>query len=225
MIDQVDEALRKWAATVLDSDVVTFEPPNNSLDELSIHLYLIELVDCPPSRGGIGSPPLQFSLRYLVTTSLGQPARAHGLLGQVAFAAMETPNYEVEFHALDPSFWLAMGTVPRPSFFLNVPVRKERTEPTTRVVLHPPVVNVSSITTLRGVVMGPGDVPWVGALVEMPAVGRSVYADLKGHFKFDAIPAEPRAKALRISGKGQVFEVEVEQPAQPNDEVEVRLDP
>lgn len=225
MIEQADQGLMQWAATVLDRGIATFEPPDNTAGDLKVHLYLLDLLDCPPARGGAHPTPRQLSLRYLVTTSLGEQARTHEVLGQMAFAAMETPEFEVEFESLDPSWWTAMGALPRPAFFLTVRVRKERTDPTTQLVLHPPVINVSSVASLRGVVMGLDGFPWPGALVELPAVGRRVRSGMNGDFRFDAIPLEPQTKQLRITAKGRVFEVDIEQPKEPDTAVEVRLNP
>jgi hypothetical protein len=228
VIEQVDELLANWAQTVLGEGTVSFGVPDNHHGQAAIQIYLLDLVDCPPPRGGIGTPPLQFALRYLVTTSIGESGNfkeAHRLLSQLVFAAMETSEFEIELNGLPASTWYALGIVPRPCFLLRVPVRKERPAPATQLVRYPPLVEVTSLTSLQGVVLGPNQVPWVGARVELLSLQISTRTNTKGQFRFPSVPREPQAKQLRIDAKGREFNVVVQQPLLDNESVEVRLDP
>ncbi|HZH77837.1 MAG TPA: hypothetical protein VEY88_17555, partial [Archangium sp.] len=43
------------------------------------------------------------------------PERAHHVLGQLVFAAMEEPEFEVDLAPLPVALWSALGVPPRPA--------------------------------------------------------------------------------------------------------------
>jgi len=222
MIDQIDKRLRDWIQKTLDVPEPTLLPPSDDQKGRGVSLYLLELMDKPPTRG-TKRPPLQLSLRYLVTTWAKDPEKAHQLLGDLVFAAMEKPEFEVDLDPIPATAWAAFGVIPRPSFILRVPLQKKLPEPPIKYVLEPLVIKPVAITTLRGIVLGPDDVPLVRAVVEVPALQLTTRTDAKGQFEFSSVPSEPRTKAMYVRAKGQEFDVTVEHPVD-GEQIVIRFD-
>ncbi len=223
MIDQTDKRLKDWAATVADGVPISLAPPDDAQTGQGVSLYLLELAPQPPS-GIARRLPLQLSLRYLVTTWADTPEEAHRLLGNLAFAAMESTEFEAELEPIPLAAWAAFHAVPRPAFVLRVPLRVERPEPSTKLVRKPMVVKTALITSLIGVVVTPDDVPLAGATVEFPALQLTVHTDAKGHFRFPAIPAEPPTRQLRVKAKGRELDVTVDQPGSEQEPLVIHFD-
>jgi hypothetical protein len=154
---------------------------------------------------------LQLSLRYLVTTWAKQSEEAHRLLGELAFAAMEHPEFEVKLNPIPAETWKALGIIPRPSFILQIPLRKEQPAPPTRYVREPLVVQATPVTSLTGIVLGPDDVPIARASVEIPTLQLSTRTDVHGRFTFANVPADPFPTNLRVRAKGREIQVTTEQ--------------
>ncbi len=143
MIEQVDDQLRDWVANVVGHVPVSLELPGNwQTDGQGISLYLLELVEYPSLRGA-QVPPLQLSLRYLLTTWARELETAHHWLGQLVFAAMAQPGFDVELGPVPAATWSAFGLAPRPSFFLRVPLRQERPSPAMPTVRVPLVQQIA----------------------------------------------------------------------------------
>jgi hypothetical protein len=164
-------------------------------------------------------------LRYLVTTWAQEPEEAHRLLDELVFAAMDAPAFEVELSPLAVETWVALDIVPQPCFVLCVPLRRERTEPETKLVLVPLEVRQAAIVDLWGTVLGPGDVPLMGAFVELPALHIRTRTDAKGRFRFAAVPRESDAWHLLVKAKGRQFEVVVEQNGAEGKPLTIRVGP
>lgn len=213
-----------WAQRVLETVQITLAPPNNSQSGQGVSLYLMSIASAFPSHAG-GRPPLQVELRYLVTTWADQPEEAHRMLGQLAFAAMESSEFELEFVPLTPYDWLAFATTPRPAFVLRIPARLVRPEPDTPLVDAPLVLQSTPTVTLHGRVLGPHDIPLPDVRVELPALQLTNRTDAQGWFRFSTVPAEPRTRQLRISAKGRQIDVAVEQPASSSDPVVIHFNP
>jgi hypothetical protein len=223
-IEEVDAYLREWAGTLLGTATVSLDPPQAMQAGRGVSFYLCELADKPPPSNTKRSP-LQLSLRYLVTTWAQAQEDMHHLLDELVFAAMENPAFEVELSPVAAETWVALGVVPQPSFVLCVPLRRERPEPETQLVRVPLEVQQASITDLRGTVLGPGDVPLMGALVELPALQIRTRTDAKGRFCFATVPREPGAWHLRVKAKGRQFQVVVEQNGADDNPLLVRVGP
>ena len=222
MIDEVDRRLREWAATVVGEVPVSLAPPSREREgEAGVGLYLFDLAESPSPRTS-GPQPLQFLLRYLVTASSPEPEEAHRLLGELLFAALETPEMEVEVGAVPVALWQAFGAAPRPAFTLRMPMLKERRKRPVRRVLEPLVVEASRLARLAGVVLGPGDLPLAGARVELPALNVSTRTDFQGRFQFAAVP-EGATGVLRVQARGRELAVAPERPADPESPLIVRF--
>lgn len=210
MINQTDDRLREWAETVLDDTPLTFAPPGPNLSGQGISLYLMAVEAAPPPRT-ITRAPLQFTAIYLVTVwGYDDPAEAHRLFSELLFAALDTTEFEVDFKPLSDSAWAAFGVPPQPSFFLRALVRRDRPEPETKLVRQPLIANMSPMISLHGTLLGPGNIPIVGASIEIPSLDIYTRTDRRGQFHFSGLPAEPRAKPLTIRAKRRVMQVTVE---------------
>jgi len=206
MIDQVDRRLRDWVKSVAEGVEVRLEAPSAAETGQGIALYLMEVASLPPPSTH-QLPPWQIGLRYLVTTWSQEAEEAHRLLGELVFAALRNPEFQVELAPVPVEVWRAFGIAPRPSFVLQVPLQQERAQPKVKLVRATPVVQTLPMAGLRGVVRGPGDIPLAGAEVQIPALHLTTHTDSQGRFYFAAVPGEGRPTALRVKAKGREVNV------------------
>jgi hypothetical protein len=200
-IDDADARLGDWVASLLDDVDVSFDPPAAAPAGRGVSLYLYEVRPSPPPRSR--TPPLQATLRYLVTTWAPTQSEAHRMLGQLMFGALEGTELEVEPETIDISVWAMFATPPKPSFVLRVSLRRERDEAPVRMVRQALVVQTAALMPLRGTVVGPGDVPIAGARVEIPLANLAVATDRLGRFAFTAVAAGPHPTTIRVLAKGR----------------------
>ncbi|MCL5994431.1 MAG: carboxypeptidase regulatory-like domain-containing protein [Chloroflexi bacterium] len=207
MIDQLDLRLKDWVSTITGGILPSLAPPSDAPAQIEagVSLYLFELstAPVPPTPNGTRRLPLMIMLNYLVTTWAKEPEEAHRLLGQLAFAAMEIPDFEVKLDPIPLTAWTAFAVRPRPAFILRVPLRLERPEPPVRLVRKPIKVEVTPLESVSGIVLTPDNVPVVSAYVTLPALNLSERTDGNGRFHFPAVPVEPRVRRLNIRAKGQ----------------------
>jgi hypothetical protein len=222
MIDEVDQRLKAWVGHVIGDTPVSLAVPARGSLERGVSLYLLELGALPPARTGRRTP-LQFSVCYLITVSAETPERAHHLLGELVFAALEVPDFEVELAPVPLELWAAMGAPPQPAFRLRLPVRRERAEPSIPRVRAPLVIQTSPSEALLGCVVGPGDVPIPGAVVELPTLQLSTRTDARGWFRFPFVPALKTLGGLEVRAKGEVLRVGAEALAPTEGPLVIRL--
>jgi len=98
---------------------------------------------------------------------------------------------------------------PRPAFRLRVPLARERSQDVAGVKV--PLLTQAMPAALQGRVVGPGDIPIPGALVELPAMGLSARTDIKGCFRFASVPAGTPLGRLEVRAKGAVLAVRAEE--------------
>ncbi len=212
MIEQIDARLAEWAGNVAGKVEVSFAPPADDAAGAGVSVYLLDLAPVPPPRDP-ARPLSQLLLRYLVSTWGDEPASAHRLLADLAFAALETPGLEVELEPPPLELWRALGARPRPSFLLKLPARRERPLKLAPLVRLPLEISVEPISSLSGQVLGPGGVPIAGARVELAAGGKATRTDLDGRFHFAAVPAGP--SPLTVHAKGRTLAVAAGNQRQP----------
>lgn len=212
MIDEVDGRLEAWVATVLGETPVSFAAPRDAHPPVGISLYLLELGAAPPGRGD-AQRMRELWLRYLVTAWADDPREAHRLLGTLVFAAMEDETLEVELAPLPAMAWAAFGAAPRPAFLLRAPLRRERPQPRAKTVRKPLQIELVATSPLRGVVLGPDDVPVAGARIDLPRHHLACYSGPDGRFRFPRVPSEPQAKDVRVSVKGRRLDLAAQQAA------------
>ncbi len=223
MIEDADRRLKDWAKTVLEDAEISLGPPR-ALDSASVvSLYLTDILPAPRTSTS-RRLPLQTSLRYLVTAWADKPETEHRQLGDLVFAAMEHPEFEVELAAQPAEFWLAFGIAPRPAFMLRLPVQVERPEPQIGRIRHPVEVRFSPAVSLAGRLVGPADVPLSGAQVELASLQLTTRTDATGRFRFAAVPAQPDTKELRIRLKGNERRVKVTHGADSAQPLVIRFD-
>ena len=202
MIDQIDRQLKDWVGTILQQVDVHLEVPKTDQQPRGIGIYLMDVAALPPPSSA-RIAPLQVALRYLVTSWSQDSEEAHRLLGELLFAAMENPGFQVESESIPVECWKVFGVPPRPSFVLRVPLRRERTEPKAKPVLSAPVVRTVAVLGLYGLVYGPNEIPLSGAQVEIPALRLTTQTNHQGGFCFSAVPGEGLMKTLRVMVKGR----------------------
>ena len=202
MIDEIDRELKAWVGSVFDGITVSLRAPNGELPGSGVSLYLLQVSHVQAPRGGRRRPPMQLVLSYLITTWSEDPEDGHRLLGELAFAAMDHAEYEVELDAAPLTVWTALGTAPRPSFVLRVRVQRERQQPEEKIVRVQPVLQSTVAVSVNGLVVGPGNVPLMGARVECPTLNLHTRTDAHGRFRFAALPSTPPPE-LRVKAKGR----------------------
>ena len=205
VIEQADDLVTKWVGEVLPKATVSLDRPKAERPGSGVSIHLLELVEGPMPRGVRRPTVLEMSVRYLVTTWAKDERAAHRLLGELAFAAIEHEDFELDFEPMPSSFWEAVGVAPRPHVLLRVPVRRERRERLAKRVEQPLVVHTTGMTNLEGVIVGPGDVPVPDAFIELPGLQRYTRSDRKGRFVFAGLPADPPVGKVRIHAKGRDF--------------------
>lgn len=214
MIDLIDDFLKDWIGELNTRVKVTFDTPNEAEDKLSVNLYLMEIVDDQERRHSTGRPPLQPSLRYLVTTTGDTFKSAHKMLWQVLDAALDRDDFKVEFEPASSQIWTAFKIAPRPSFVLQVPLH--RGWPGEQIQFARGVeARFSSMITLQGTLVGdPGNLPVPRARVEMPSLNRAVYTDRDGQFSLPNVPSQPASGQweLRIEARGMYQQIKLPVP-------------
>jgi hypothetical protein len=222
MIDQIDQHLKAWVGQTLPGVVVTLEPPGLAHDGQGASLYLFELVDDPPLRGRQRTP-LQAAARFLVTTWAGKTEDAHRLLGDLLFAAMDNPDFQVEIDPLPTTAWTTFGLPPQPSFVLRVPLQLVRPQPAVPRVRHPLDVQPVPLAALHGLVVGPGDVPLADARVMVDGLDALARTDANGVFHLDTLPAGSARRRLRVRAKGQEITLDTRIPSPDDKPVVIRF--
>jgi hypothetical protein len=223
MIDQVDAELADWAKRAGGVDEVQLGPPSDPASGPAVGLYLLDIRDRPQAAGS-GLPPIQVSLRYLVTSWASDPVAAHNVLGKLLFAALADPAMEVDLAPLEAATWAALNCAPRPSFWLQVPLRQARPTTPVPVVRSPMLVQLSPFSTLFGQVVGPADVPVTGARVALPDLEVVQETDRSGRFQFDMVPMEADGLELVVSARGQQMKVQANSPTSESSPLVVHFD-
>ena len=216
MFDQADQYLKEWIGSILPGTRIDLAAPQENSTGQGVNLYLLDLQSKPPDHEST-QKSWQIGLIYLVSTWAEEPEAAHRLLGDLAFAALEEGEFEVEFGSLPVETWAGYRLMHRPYFLLKMAVHKPRQAPAPKYVTQPLSVKETEITRLYGLAVGPGDVPISGAQVTIPALRQVRYTDTNGRFTFPLVPGGPNFRTLQIKFKGQVLEV-IPNSNQPNSE-------
>jgi hypothetical protein len=224
MIDEIDAGLADWVKEALGKEKaeITFGAPNGSPKETTVTLSLVGVLPTPTPRTP-SKPPLKLVLRYLVSVQAPDTGDAHRILGTLAFAAMERPEFELELGAPEATLWPAFGVPLRPSFAIRVPLLKARPELKARRVRYPLVIKTTPVRSIAGVVLGPGEIPVMGARVGIPGGGRPVETDHRGHFVIPGILRDFAPAALEVRAKGALETVALDPKSAPGDSLVIHL--
>ncbi len=204
MIDRADRQLETWVQSLLPGVPVSFEVPRREPSGRGVSLYLLELRNSHPVRGG-RRPIVEFAACYLVTVWAEVPEEEHRLLAELVLAAFQSADFEVSLDPQPPDLWLALQTPPRPAFGLRVPVRLELERERGARVREPVRVRTSWLETRHGRLLGPGDVPVAGAWLEFPQLTRRVATDSEGCFRLSGVPQESPPTEVRVRARGREF--------------------
>jgi hypothetical protein len=224
VFETVDRRLEAWTKEVFDGETVeiAFARPGPGKSSRGIGLHLLEAIPTPPLSTP-RRPPLQATLRYLVTSWADSPQEEHRLLGELLFAALDWKDVDVETEPLAPAAWTALQAPLRPSFVLRATARRERPEPPVKRVQHPLTFKTTAMASLQGRVVGPKEMPIMGAQVEVPWLGRSATTDADGAFVLSGVPRTPAVKRLQVRAKGLEMTVDVEKAAAAGEPILIRM--
>jgi hypothetical protein len=210
---QAEDVLRELVRDVDASADVLLGPPGASRSGRGVNLYLLEIVPRSAARGTT-RPPLQLWLRYLITTWGEEAGAAQGLLVDLAFAAMEQPELELDPEPLAPEMWSALDATPQPSFLVRVPVSRERPVAPAKPVLLPLRVEPGRIAVVAGVVRDTRETPIADARITVDGFDRGTTTDRRGRFRIAGVPGPPATTQLRVRAKG--VEILVPVPDEPD---------
>lgn len=224
MIQQVDREVQAWVQGVLPDTDVVLGPPHQFDGKQGVSLYLLALADPLPAWANHQPGTKRIALRYVITTWAKTEEEAHALLGKLVFAALEKREYELTLAELPTTLWTAFGMVPRPALTLWVPCSMEQPAQTIKLVHGPLVVQGAPVRSLHGVVLGPGDMPIMGAGVELPALQLRGQTDARGRFAFATVPSGLQDLQVVVKAKGRRQHVTVAQSTSDKEPLTIRFD-
>jgi hypothetical protein len=199
------DTLVSWLSTV--DSTVRFGPPDDAAaDSSRLCAWPIDLLREQEVRSSAGPRQLRLRVRYLVTAE-GSGEQVARLLDPVVSAAVDPIGVTVTFEAVPAELWSALGTRPRLALLVDVPVLLDRPATAAPLVTGPLRLETAVARTVRGTVLGPGDIPLPGMRVEAPAVGAGTYTDTAGVFRFGGLP--PGELRLVLVGRGRYFHTDV----------------
>jgi hypothetical protein len=225
VIDQGDQSVAEWVGSVLGGVEVSFAPPAKANAEKAIvSAYLLDLSPASATADNRRTPSQQLQLRYLITTAAKDPFEAHRMLGELVFAAMEHEAFQVDLEPLPPATWQALNLAPAPAFILRTQLIRPRAQ-TERFVNQAVDLSASTVVSITGIVVGPGDQPIVNARVEYSATGAVTRTDNKGHFHLVATPPSSKASSqFLIQAKGREQSLSVKPKEMQNQPVVIHFD-
>lgn len=224
MIDLGDNHVGQWVSSIVKDAEVTFAPPSGQVPEKpTVSVYLFDLLPASVARNSRRTPSLQLQLRYLITATAKDPAKAHNMLGELVFAAMEHGEFHVDLEQLPAAIWSALGVPPAPAFLLRTHLVRER-EQTTQQVRKAVDINSSPLDGVSGIVVGPDEIPITNARVEYAYTGVATRTDSKGRFYLAAIPESSDARQFLVQAKGREQSVSMKPKDMQNQPVVIHFD-
>ncbi|MBR0748775.1 hypothetical protein JQ582_33075 [Bradyrhizobium japonicum] len=179
-VDEVTRAIFEWIASVLPESPVLVRSSADWSAHKGIALRLLSARPLPTPRAQ--QQPLSIRLDYLVTPSFDDIFAEHRCLGELLFAAFDRADIQIIDHDDAAAMRREFNVPLRAGILLSTNLQRHRTPMRAPPVRQPLVVRSTGLGRFEGVVLGDGDIPLVDALVEMPALNRSVLTDLKGRF-------------------------------------------
>ena len=220
----IDGAMMEWVRGVAgDCDVVLALPTAASPQRPTVCLWLLDVRPRPGPRQS-RSDPLQLTLTYLVTAAAPDAAGAHDLLAELAFAALQEPDVEVEPEPTEPALWAALGVPPTAALRLRVVASRARPWASAPQVLRPLIVRDARMGRVTGWVRSPDDIGIADATVELPALDRRARTDARGRFSIEAVPIGDGRLDVRVRAKGREVWSSIDEPNE-HELVAITLDP
>lgn len=190
-------------------------------DGVAVTLTLLDIAPAPLPHGPVGLPPVQLRARYLVTVAAKDPVVERQSLAELAFTAGPVTQVDVE-RAPGPEVWRALGVATRPALVVAMLLQRQRHRPMQRV-RQPLVTTWAGSRPVAGVVLGPGDVPIAGALVEVEGLPQTAYSNHRGEFALRSVPGVDPPPTLVVSAKGATVRVRVDGDATASAPLLVRI--
>jgi hypothetical protein len=187
--------------------------PDDADGAVRLHLLLLEVRSGAGAAGMARGPAfLELQLRHLLCW--GGPATPdhEAQLVELAFAALEHPrrDLQLDLRGLAPEDWLSLQLRQRPCLVFESTLRRERSlEPAPRV--RAAQLRGVPSGVVRGVVLGPADVPIAGAQVEVPAFGVTTTTDSQGRFQLPRMPLDGRGTAVQVRARGHSLQLSTDQ--------------
>jgi hypothetical protein len=226
-LDAILESLEGWVHAA-GCPAVVYAVPSSAVESgTQVNVLLLDVVNAPTPAGRSmeRTPPFQIVLRYLVSVTSADPIEAQRLLCSLLFRATEHSEFEAELAVIPFELWRSFNVPPRPSFVLRVPLRLARDSDATPRVRQPPEVRHLKLRPLRGIVMGPGNLPVGDARVELPSARLATQTDPRGRFFFAGVPAEPATAAFRVRARSAELVADFELPKGEEDALIIQFKP
>ncbi len=176
-----------------------------------VSLHLFEIAGTPQPRGS-RLPPHTLALRYLITVWSPDTPTAHHLLGELTFAALDEPGFEVEPAPVPLALWQGLAVAPRPALLVRLPVSRARAETVAPLVRQPLTVRMSGLVSITGRLVGPERTPIPGATLELPGLQRTTRTDFQGRFRFDTVPRDPAPAEILVNARGRTVALPLPAP-------------
>lgn len=202
MLHRVDRDVRTWAQEVMGDVSVQLGPPAAGDAPEGISIYLYSLTQRPPERTRRRTS-YSLEVRYVVTSRSEEPERAHEWLGDLLYAAMIHPDFEVGYLEGSDRLWSQLGVPPQPAFILRAIARSEL--PMQRAPLvDRSRIEVGAMHRVHGAVIGPGEKPIGDARVRLSNGRQLAVSDSRGRFHVD-LPAlaDAALKLIVVAGEQQ----------------------
>jgi len=208
MLQPLLTGLQGWVKTIAPAAAWTLNMPlaKEVVTGTSVSTYLLDMTPAAVASTG-RRPPLRWMMRFLVTCWATDSLVAHALLTELAFAAGAQTSWQIEQEPVSLSVWAAFGIAPRPSFMVKMPLEMVQEEGPTAPKAKTLSMNGYTLVALRGVLLGPDDVPLSGGSVELPALNLRTETNAGGEFCLKGVPGST-LNTLRAMAKGSSLAVE-----------------
>jgi Carboxypeptidase regulatory-like domain len=143
------------------------------------------------------------ALDYLITFNLDDALAEHGLVTELAFAALARCDFELVGSVNAAAVCQSLGLAPAQGLVIRTELRRDAVLPVAPLVRHPPITQLEPLAQAEGLVVGPGGIPISNALVMLKGSNRSATTGPDGRFCF-AIPAGTPAK---VTARARMREV------------------
>lgn len=184
-------------------------PPEDSGRGESPSLYVWPLTLVPDRITAPGPDVLRLRVRFLITSDGSAPTAP--LLDRALLIAAADPHLDLVLDPIPAQTWIALHARPRVAVVVDVPVRVPRPTPPVVRVRQPLRVNQAQIGTLRGRVVGPGEVPIPGAAVRAVDLGIATRTANDGQFALAGVPTDTPVRLL-VSARGTRMSTQVTTP-------------
>ncbi len=146
-------------------------------------------------------PPNELLIRYAVVASSPDPVEAEQMLVGLVRSATAFHTIDVLEEPVGPAYWTAWGLRPKPAIQVEVRSWRDETPPGDAPRVRKVEVDLEPLETVYGRVVGPGNTPVAGAIVDLLSLGRSLNTDSNGCFRFVGLSAGSHLQ-LRVRANG-----------------------